>query len=194
MRSILTVTAAGGDLALLLRLTGNVTEACALDEQALARMEKRFTPNRHYSLAVAANMANDLSGLGEIEDARKLREATLERMRELFGDDYPFALTCVTNLSRDLRTVGDMESSTALAAQMMERCLALLGLCSALARWLRHRRNSVSAVVRRGLPRGTRKLSCRTANWPGVGTPGCVEAAAVVRQGQRDEIEQRAQL
>jgi hypothetical protein len=160
-----------GNLALLRRRAGCLTEARALGEQALAGREKRLTRDHHFSFAVAVNLVCGLAELDETEEVRKLGERTLRRMHELSGDDHPFTLGCAVNLvtgSADRRRLG---SSTALPAQTMERYFVRLG--SASARCLataspEHRLLSREA----GYPQVRVRSLEQAAEQPGVGAPG----------------------
>lgn len=49
------------NLALLCRVTGDPAAAQALNEQALAGLDARLTPDHHYPRAVAVNFASDLA-------------------------------------------------------------------------------------------------------------------------------------
>jgi Tetratricopeptide repeat len=149
-----------GNLALLRRRAGCLTEARALGEQALAGREKRLTRDHHFSFAVAVNLVCGLAELDETEEVRKLGERTLRRMHELSGDDHPFTLGCAVNLvtgSADRRRLG---SSTALPAQTMERYFVRLG--SARRRpavWPRRHPNTVSCREKPVTPK------CAYAPW-----------------------------
>jgi Tetratricopeptide repeat/NB-ARC domain len=103
-----------GDLALLLRMTGDTARARELDQRALDGLDARLTRNHDYSLTVAMNLASDLVAMGDVTAARQLGEDTLERLRNVMGADYNLTLAGAINLAADLRADGLCERADAL--------------------------------------------------------------------------------
>ena len=116
-----------GNLALLLRVTGDPRAARSLDERALEGLTAGLGPDHHYTLTVAMNLASDLAVLGQAQDARRLGEATLAQLTDLLGDDHPHTLGCAANLALDLIAVGDEAAGKSLQDQTLKRYVKAQG-------------------------------------------------------------------
>lgn len=111
----------GGAIGLLYRLMGDPAVARNEDDRALDGLYRRLTPDHHYSLSVAINLASDLAELGESHQARVMGEDALRRSRTLLGADHPVTLGCAVNLAADLRADDDPDYAERLHSDAMRR-------------------------------------------------------------------------
>jgi hypothetical protein len=114
-------------LATVLQQMGQVAEARALNEEALARHRRVLGRNHPDTLCSANNLANDLQRLGEYEAARELHEDTLTRRRRILGEDHPETLDSASNLAGDLYLQGDYEAARELNEDTLTRRRRVLG-------------------------------------------------------------------
>lgn len=115
------------NLALLLRVNGEVEEANELDLRCLEGFDRTLGREHHYSLTCAINLASDLAARGETSQAGRLGQETLAQLRELLGVDHPLTLACANNLVVDLRVRGALAEAETLEADTFERYRRVLG-------------------------------------------------------------------
>jgi hypothetical protein len=81
----------------------------------------------HYTLAVATNLASDLSALGEFAAACDLGKRTYTRLREQLGDRDPAGTYTGLNLALDLRAAGDDHAADELSTELLGLLAEILG-------------------------------------------------------------------
>jgi tetratricopeptide (TPR) repeat protein len=107
------------NLALLKRITGDVTEARELDQQAVNGLTAGLGKRHHYTLTAEMNLASDHAALGQPAKARALEEDTLPRLTELLGDTHAHTLGCAANLALDMIATGDEEAGKELQSWIL---------------------------------------------------------------------------
>ena len=80
-----------------------------------------------HTLAVAHNLAHDLSDLGEAERARTIDEDVLNRRRRLLGEDAHSTLNAATTLAVDLSLLGEVERAREIDEDVLVRLRRVLG-------------------------------------------------------------------
>jgi Tetratricopeptide repeat len=94
-----------------LRAMGRYPEARLLDEDSLARMRDQYGYDDPDTLASAAALATDLSGLGDHQAACELDEDILTRSRRVLGEDHPSTLESANSLAMVLRELGEYRAA-----------------------------------------------------------------------------------
>ncbi|MFF9865188.1 FxSxx-COOH system tetratricopeptide repeat protein [Streptomyces sp. NPDC013953] len=91
----------------VLRSSGRLEEAYAMDEELLRRAREVLGPDDHYTLVAAANLGADLRSKGAYTQARDIDQETYTLCRRVFEDDHPRVLFAANNLAVSLYLVGD---------------------------------------------------------------------------------------
>ena len=117
--------AAGNDLAIFRRLTGDTEGALQLAEQTFERLEARFNPAHPYTLAGMITLANAQYETGSHHLAAETDAGVLKRVRKALTDDHPTRLAAISNWA-----VSHRDSEPGAAAR--ERDAALQGMSAKL--------------------------------------------------------------
>ncbi|MER5884519.1 FxSxx-COOH system tetratricopeptide repeat protein [Streptomyces sp. NPDC001941] len=91
----------------VLRSSGRIEEAYALDEAALNRARAVLGPEDHYTLLAAANLGADLRSKGAYTQARDIDRETHTLCLRVYERDHPRVLFAANNLAVSLFLVGD---------------------------------------------------------------------------------------
>jgi Tetratricopeptide repeat/NB-ARC domain len=108
------VYAAQVNLAVVLRLRSNPTEAREQDEDAYAGISEYFGPEHPFALTAATNLASDMVAAGYLHEGRDLGEKLLATSRVTRGESHPDTLAIAANLSLDREACEDHEAAEEL--------------------------------------------------------------------------------
>jgi hypothetical protein len=114
------------DLALTLRLRGEVDESRRLDRKALEGLRARLGNDHPSTIIAGMSLASDLFALGQPQGARGLDVAIVERAMRVLGLDHPTTLSAKANLAQDLCALG-RDEGTALRSDVALLATAKLG-------------------------------------------------------------------
>ncbi|WP_438290358.1 FxSxx-COOH system tetratricopeptide repeat protein [Streptomyces sp. HUAS TT7] len=90
----------------VLRSSGQIDEAYAMDEAALRRAREALGPEDHYTLVAAMNLGADLRSKGAYTQARDIDRETHALCLRVFESDHPRVLCAANNLAVSLFLVG----------------------------------------------------------------------------------------
>jgi hypothetical protein len=117
------------NLAVILRASGEVTEARRLNTDAEGRLRELLGDRHPYVLCAATNLASDHAAAGDYVAACRLSEAILEISQDesVRGPDHPYTLGCAVNYALDLDAVGRTDEAADLWRRTQARFAAVLG-------------------------------------------------------------------
>jgi len=114
------VRAVRGNLAMTLRLLGDLAGARVLEEESLA-IDLRTLPDDHPELqASRGNLALTIRALGDLEGSRALSEKVLEVHSRTLPDDHPDLQRARQNHAETIAMLGDLPGALALERKVLE--------------------------------------------------------------------------
>jgi tetratricopeptide (TPR) repeat protein len=120
--------AAAINLTNIQRTVGQVDEALALADRAVARYPRIYGPDHPYNHGCASNLGLLRRVTGDPAGARTLNEAALEGLDQRLTRDHHYSLTVATNLASDLAGLGDTAQARRLGEGTLRRLRRLLGV------------------------------------------------------------------
>jgi hypothetical protein len=118
-----------GNLALILRASGEVAEARRLNTEAEAGLLSGLGERHPYRLSVLTNLASDFAAAGDFAEACRISEATVRISRDesVRGPNHPYSLGCAHNHAIDLEATGRIDEAAELWRDTYARFVAVLG-------------------------------------------------------------------
>jgi tetratricopeptide (TPR) repeat protein len=115
------------NLAVLLRKTGDHSEAVKVSEQIMDQCRSHLGPRHEHTLSAMVTLANSLRVLGDLSRALHVNEEAFKLYQDSFGREHAFTLACANNLTIAYRAVGRVEKAAELDRITLDALERILG-------------------------------------------------------------------
>ncbi|MFF3968056.1 FxSxx-COOH system tetratricopeptide repeat protein [Streptomyces griseorubiginosus] len=121
------ILALRNELAAALRVMDHYQEACALDQETIARHDVLLSRDDPHILLTRTGLAADLRALGRFTEALEVARSVHDGLRRIFGAEHHLTLQAADALAVTLRLTGDYPAAKALHMATRDRQLELQG-------------------------------------------------------------------